>query len=135
MICVPDASAAIELVLQKPRAELLSRHIADAEWVTAPTLFIAEVTNTMWKYHRFQVLRTDICETAIDNALSIPDTYVNDADLARETFALAARIARPAYDAFYMVLARRHDAELLTLDRSLRSIATNNAIRIAPRLS
>ncbi|MBN1674602.1 MAG: type II toxin-antitoxin system VapC family toxin [Kiritimatiellae bacterium] len=132
MICVPDASAVVEVVLQRPRAEELAERLSEADWVTAPTLFIAEITNTMWKYHSFEDLPIDACESAIDDALAIPDTYANDADLARETFALAAAIRRPAYDAFYLVLARRHDGELLTLDQGLRSLARKQAIRVAP---
>lgn len=132
MICIPDASAVVEMVLQLSRADELTERISEAEWVTVPTLFVAEVTNTMWKYHRFQDLPIDVCEAAIDDALAIPDTYANDVDLARETFALAAQTQRPAYDAFYLVLARRHDGELLTLDHSLRAIARKHSIRVAP---
>ena len=132
MICVPDASAIVEVVLQRSHAGEVAERLSAAEWVTVPTLFAAEVTNTMWKYHRFQDLPIDVCETAIDDALAIPDTYANDTELAREAFALGSRIQHPAYDALYLVLARRHDGVLLTLDQELRATARKQSIRVAP---
>ena len=131
MIAVIDASAAVELALRRAHAEVIERDLADAEWVLAPTLFVAEVTNTMWKYHHFNELPIDVCEAAIDDALSLPDTYVEDLELARETFALAAQTQRPAYDALYLVLARRHNATLLTLDAALQAVARKHSIRVA----
>ncbi|CAK8712925.1 hypothetical protein GMJAKD_02190 [Candidatus Electrothrix aarhusensis] len=45
MIAVLDASAAVEVVLQRPMAGHLNRYLSEADWVVAPTLFISEVTN------------------------------------------------------------------------------------------
>jgi predicted nucleic acid-binding protein len=131
-MCVVDASAGIEVALRRPLAAVLSDQIARAEWVTAPTLYIAEVSNTMWKYHRYNGLPCDVCEIGIGDALAIPDNYADDADLAREAFALAAQIRRPVYDAFYLVLARRHDGCLLTLDQGLKAVARKSAVRVSP---
>jgi len=131
MIVVVDASAAVELVLRRPQADAIARHLEEAEWVLAPALFVAEVTNAMWKYHYFNGLPVDLCETAITDALALPDTYAEDHELARETFALAAQTQRPAYDAFYLVLSRRHDGLLLTLDASLQGVARKQSIRVA----
>jgi predicted nucleic acid-binding protein len=132
MIAVVDASAAVELALHRPRAAAVARALADAEWVLAPALFAAEVTNAMWKYHRFSRLPSGVCQTAIADALALPDRYAEDGDLARETFALAAQVRKSAYDTFYLVLARRHDGVLVTLDSGLRRTAGSLAVRTAP---
>lgn len=45
MIAVLDASAEIEIVLQREYSEKFTPYITKADWVITPTLFIAEVTN------------------------------------------------------------------------------------------
>jgi len=52
MIAILDVSAAIEIVLQRPLAEKFAAHVADADWVIAPSLFISEATNVFWKYQK-----------------------------------------------------------------------------------
>ncbi len=47
MIAVLDAGAAVEIVLGRNAAEKLSEHLIQAEWVIAPTFFIAEVSKTI----------------------------------------------------------------------------------------
>ena len=131
MIAVLDASAALEVVLQRKRAAHFRKHLAEASWVIAPDLFVSEVTNAFWKYYQFTDLPKDTCEAGIDAALSLPDDLIATVELARETFALACLTGRSAYDTFYLTLARRHDALLLTLDEELKAIAAKHAVSAA----
>jgi len=129
MIAVIDVSASVELVLNRPRAEATSEWVTEADMVIAPSLYVAEVGNTFWKYQRFARMPMDECEQAIENALAIPDRYHPEIEFHREAFALAIQVEQPVYDMFYLVLARRHDAHLLTLDRSLQQTALAQHIR------
>ena len=45
MICVLDASAAIEIVLQREAAKELATVVRESEWAIAPTLYISEIAN------------------------------------------------------------------------------------------
>ncbi len=123
MITVLDASAAMEIVLQRKNAAKLSEYITVAEWVTAPALFIPEVVNTIWKYQKFADLPFLACEKALDHALALPDDFISEQDLYREVFKLSCILNHPSYDIFYLVTARRNNATLVTLDRKLVQLA------------
>jgi len=130
MITVLDASAAIEIVLQREKAVKLSEYIIASDWVTAPTLFISEVVNTVWKYQKFADLPFNVCEKALEQALALPDDFTNEQDLFREVFKLSCTLDHPSYDIFYLVTARRNNATLLTLNRKLVQLAVKCSVDV-----
>jgi len=120
---VLDASAALEVVLKRSRAGDFIRAIQDADTVMAPELLVPEVVNAIWKYHQFDRLDLNTCNQALELAIELADDLVSCKDLWREAFLLARKNRRPAYDMFYIALARREDAEILTMDKALRKEA------------
>lgn len=129
MKVVLDASSAVEVALNRKRAAELARILADAEVVIAPDLLIPEVTNVIWKYHQLEDLDLASCENALTTAVKLPDRLVPTVELHREAFLLARSLRRPAYDMFYLALARREDAALMTLDTGLRKEAQKQSVR------
>jgi predicted nucleic acid-binding protein len=127
---VLDASAAIEVVLGRGKALEFERLLGEADQVLAPDLIVSEVVNTIWKYHQFQNLSLNTCDQAIEFAIGLPDVLVPCKELYREAFLLARSARQPAYDMFYMALARREDAGFLTTDQALRKEAERQGIRI-----
>jgi len=130
MNIVIDASAAVALVLAMPGSEILYAPLDEAELVMAPDLFIAEVCNAIWKYRKADLLPMDRCERVLEHALSLPDQLESSLGLHREAFALAVRHIHPVYDALYLVLARRNNAAILTLDHRLAELARKLEIDI-----
>lgn len=130
MRLVLDASAAIEVVLRRPQAGRFAQPLEEADEVLAPDLFVPEVVNTVWKYHSFEKLGLGVCDDAIAHALGLVDVFTPCRELHREAFLLARTTRRPAYDMFYLALARREDALLMTADVSLRREAERQAIRV-----
>ncbi|MBW2165543.1 MAG: type II toxin-antitoxin system VapC family toxin [Deltaproteobacteria bacterium] len=130
MIIILDASAAVEIILQRQKGIALHRYIEDADWIMAPGLFIAEVTNVFLKYYKFGDMSLEQCEKAVEYAIALPDEYSNDLILYRESFSLGCLVGKPVYDMFYLVLARRNNGYLITLDKKLMNIAKDNSIRI-----
>ena len=63
-------------------------------------------------------------ETSAGQALALVDKLHPLADLVAEVFALTARIESSVYDLFYLALARRTSARLLTANLALRSAAS-----------
>ncbi|MEL6821967.1 MAG: type II toxin-antitoxin system VapC family toxin, partial [Calditrichota bacterium] len=104
--------------------------VVAAEKVVAPDLFIAEVNNTFWKYHRFEQLPVDTCEFLINKALQLVDQVISLEDSAQEAFALAIQCEISVYDAFYLVAARRRNAYLLSADNQLVKVARELHIRV-----
>jgi predicted nucleic acid-binding protein len=128
---VLDASAAIEIVVQRSQAARLRGIVEEADVVLAPDLFVPEVVNTMWKYYRFEQWSLAVCDRTLEAALNLVDVLVPSKELYGEAFLLARATRRPAYDMFYVALARREDATLLTTDVQLRKEAERQGIRVA----
>lgn len=131
MKVVLDASAAVGVALGGDRSGALARLLDEADEVLAPDLLVAEVTNVVWKYHYFEGLALDICDQVLSRALGLVDSLVPCREIHREAFLLARVTRRPAYDMFYLALARREDAALLTLDAALRKEAVRQGLRVA----
>ena len=128
MIAVIDASAAAEIILERPSSTELVGLLNDAEWVIAPTVYIAEMSNVFWKYQSFTDLPQADCETHLDSAIDLPDDVINDKELYREAFKLGCTLDHSIYDMLYLVLARRHNATLLTMDKKLLRNAQQSGV-------
>jgi len=128
---VLDTSAAIEVALARRLSAPLAAILRDAALVLAPELFVAEVVNTVWKYHHFEGLSLDVCDRALETAMGLVDVLVPGRELASEAFLLARISRRPAYDMFYLALARSRDALLLTTDTALKKEAARQGVRVA----
>ena len=130
MNLVLDASAAVRIAMGQPDAAHLARLVQAAGSVRAPELFVAEVTNTFWKISRHGGVSQERCASGLALACSLPDELDAMSELRGEVFELACRTGKPAYDLFYLVLARRHAATLLTLDRGLLKLANAHGVRV-----
>lgn len=130
MNIVIDASASIGLVLSTPGAEEFPAPLEQASLVTAPDLYIAEICNTLWKYRKAELLTMERCELALEQALGLPDRIESSNALYTEAFSLSCRHLHPVYDTLYLVLARRNNALLLTLDRRLAALADKLEIKV-----
>lgn len=130
MNVVVDASAAVGLVLAVPAAQRFVAPLEEADLVMVPDLYVAEVCNTLWKYRKAELLSMPRCQQAVEQALSLPDLVEPSTALHLEAFALACRHSHPIYDALYLVLARRNNAVLLTLDHRLAALAGQLEIEI-----
>ncbi len=129
MIAVLDASAAIEVIHHRDSAEKLTKTLLMAEWVIAPYLFVSEVTNVFWKYQKVTEYSFEDCEKSIEQALALPDDFISDLDLHKEAFSMSCMLSHSVYDMLYLVLARRHSANLLTMDKRLKMACKKSGVR------
>lgn len=123
MNVVIDASAAVGLVLALPGTENFTPLLEQAALVTAPDLYVAEIGNAIWKYRKADLLSMEQCELALEQAVSLPDRLETSSVLYLEAFALACHHLHPVYDALYLILARRTNATILTMDCRLATLA------------
>lgn len=70
------------------------------------------------------------CESGIDFSVALPDEFSDDKMLYREAFSMGCRTSKPVYDMFYLILARRNNGYLMTLDKGLADTAANNSVRV-----
>jgi predicted nucleic acid-binding protein len=130
MNVVIDASAAVGLVLALPGTEIFTPLLEQAALVSAPDLYVAEIGNAIWKYRKANLLSMEQCELALEQAINLPDRNETCSALYLEAFSLACHHLHPVYDALYLVLARRTNATILTLDRRLAALAGQLNIKV-----
>lgn len=129
MTIVCDVSAAISFLLGGEKSEQIAEILKNADRVIAPELFIAELSNALWKYMRFQEMSP---ETAKDMQLNgIRMIHEFESMIPLWPFALdeSIRHTHSSYDMMYLLTAKRHKAILLTLDKKLNQLAATEGIR------
>jgi predicted nucleic acid-binding protein len=128
---VLDASAAIELVMARPAQHRVAAILQESDWVLAPSLFIYEVANTLWKYHRLLKVQLKELEARLRQAVDIVDEFLGAEDLLPEALRLSSEIGQPVYDAVYLVASRRRKAFIISMDRRITDAATRLGIETA----
>lgn len=131
MIAILDASAAIEVVLHRPKADTIAGVLRSADLTVAPDLYVSEITNAIWKYVRAGGNPDEYAGILLD-AVQIVDDLIPSTELFREAFDLSTQHLHPVYDSMYLVAAIRNQASLLTLDKRLRTVATELGVSVLP---
>jgi predicted nucleic acid-binding protein len=130
MIGSIDVCGAMEILLQKEKAEKFSKILQEATLIIAPDLYISELTNTLWKYIRANILTKDECIQYIKDGINYVDKFIDSRELWQEAFSEGIKNNHSIYDMFYMVVARRNDGMLITNDSVLATICKNNNVQI-----
>jgi len=130
MIVVVDVSAAVEVLLQKETQTQFSKYLKEAAWVIAPDLYIAELSNVLWKYHRAKVISRADCITYVESGINLIDDFIETRELWKEALGEGIKNNHTVYDMYYAVLARRNDAVLLTKDETLVNLCKKMKIAI-----
>ena len=129
--CCLDTSVGVEVVLKRKSSALFTDFLAKVDLVIAPMILITEATNVFWKYQIFSDYPYDKCEKSIDHIVSLPDEYVNELQFYRESFKLGCMLDHSVHDMIYLVLARRNNATLLTMDQRLVASAEKAGVNTA----
>lgn len=123
MIIVLDASAALEIALNKDDGKKFKEYLKESDLVIAPETYPSEITNALWKYCVFSNVAKEKCEKAIDYCVDLVDDFIDTKNICREVFAESVKKKHPAYDLFYLVLARRNNAAILSKDKNMMKMA------------
>jgi predicted nucleic acid-binding protein len=124
MRIVLDASAAVNIILRTDSARSLIEVLGSSQLVIAPTLYQIEIANTLWKYVRAGELEKETAFSRYEEAQVLIDSFERDEHLAGEALSAAIRCNHPVYDLLYVVLARRHGCNVLTVDKRLVALLT-----------
>jgi predicted nucleic acid-binding protein len=128
---VLDANCAMEIAFNKTGAGRLKALLAESEEVLAPDLIVPEFVNGVWKLYQFTETNLGLCDQALGTLLEMIDTFVPSHEIYRDAFALSrAQKTRAAYDMFYLALALRENAILLTLDATLKKEGRRAGVRV-----
>jgi len=132
MKVVLDASAGLAAVLGQGAAPAVLDVLSHAAVVVAPELFAAEVTSGLWKYVSAKQLEPAVAAERLDAALKLVDRFHPMADLAQEVLREASTRRHSVYDLYYVVLARREGAAVLTIDARLRKLIIAMNVLVYP---
>ena len=116
---VIDASVAAKWMAPEPDTPLAEALLADD--LIAPDLLYAEVANILWKKQLRGEMDAATTQIGARWLLQVPLQVHDSASLLADALALALQLQHPAYDCFYLALARRVDAPLVTADRRLHA--------------
>jgi len=131
---VVDASAALRLAVDGPGSAEVVAALATAEVLVAPSLYVAEVANALWKYVRAGLLDVATADANVNDLVELIGRFEEmDAGLASKALALAARFDHSAYDAIYAVTASENHAVLATVDTRLAALANHVGVATIPR--
>lgn len=126
-----DVSAAVEVVMGGKRQEEIVNILNDADWVIAPSLFIYEASNALWKYHEYRDYSKEDIMKKVEYLYEMVDQFIDAKDIFEEALPLSCKISHPAYDAMYLVTSRRKNATLVTLDKKLVRAAKSIDVPVA----
>jgi predicted nucleic acid-binding protein len=116
---VIDASVAAKWLAPEPDSPL-AEALLDDEMI-APDLLFAEVGNILWKKQLRGEMDAAATQVGSRWLLQVPVHVHDSASLLADALALALRLHHPVYDCFYLALAQRVDAPLVTADRQLHA--------------
>jgi predicted nucleic acid-binding protein len=130
MIVVLDASAGIEIALDRKKAKEYYSYLNDASQVITSDLYKAETGNVIWKYVKANLLEKEKSIQVYQFCRDIIDGYIDISENIEEAINESIRLKHPTYDLLYLTLARRNGAILLSLDKKLNELAKQNGIEI-----
>ena len=130
MTLVVDASVAAKWILpEADSAAAAALREQDTELI-APSLIAAEIGNTVWKAARRGNFQRAEAIAGIEAALLWFETLFPIEDLRVQALTLALDLGHPSYDCFYLALAQRQNAPLVTADAAMIAAARKAKIKV-----
>lgn len=126
MTLVVDASVLAAIALDE-RLGSIAQDVVAGEAVIAPDLVLAELANVVWKNVRRKRLPRREAPDVLESALDLIDRLHTLASLQDAAFGLALLRDHPAYDCYYVALAQREGAPLVTADARLARVFAGDA--------
>ena len=130
MTIVLDVSGVMQILLNKNKAAIFDEIIQEADLVLAPNIYVSELTNALWKHYSAKHFTKDECIKYIEDGFDYITEFKDSYEFWQEAFLEGANNKHSVYDMFYMVVARKYDAVLLTDDFDLARICRKNGVEV-----
>ncbi|MBB5517513.1 type II toxin-antitoxin system VapC family toxin [Amphiplicatus metriothermophilus] len=120
---VVDASVAVKWLVRQNLSEEAYLALERYELI-APSLILVEIGNALWKYHEAGQASREKLRAAMAGieAMYFLSTPI-DEKLTTAALEIAADIAHPLHDCYYLALSRAAGAPLITADKRLERAA------------
>jgi predicted nucleic acid-binding protein len=123
MSLVVDASVAVKWILDEDASARALALKELREELIAPSLVLAEIGNVLWKHVLRQTLSQADAALGLVHLAATFDRLEPLESLHKRAMALALQLQHPIYDCFYLAVAEREPAPLVTADRRLLAAA------------
>ena len=129
MTFVVDASVAVKWILPESGSSAAAALRKLNDDLSAPSLIAVEVGNALWKaVRRGSVTRSEALE-GFEAALISLQSLIPIEELRVRALTLAIELRHPIYDCFYLALAQRENALLVTADEAMFTTARKAKIK------
>lgn len=129
MSLVVDASVAAKWVLPEAGSVRAEELFLSGEALIAPSLVVAEIGNAICKRAVQGEMRSEQALVALNTAISLFNDLVPMESLGARAASLAIELRHPIYDCFYLALAERERATLITADEPLFAAARKARVK------
>lgn len=119
MKIIVDASVACKWYMEESDSALAHGLAASENEFLAPDLIVAEVANVVWKRQRTGEVTQHQGKIMVDHLVKMFSELVPCATLWHEVLVIAQLLDHSVYDCFYVALASRKQAHLVTADKKL----------------
>jgi predicted nucleic acid-binding protein len=116
---IVDASVAIKWYLQEIGSDEAHALRGTVDDFLAPELVIAEVGNAIWKRRVRGQIEVDEALLVIDRVPRMFSWLSSLRELSDAAMRISATLPHPIYDCFYLALAEREKAPVVTADQRL----------------
>ena len=123
MSLIVDASVAVKWLTDEDDSAIAEAVYLQGADLLGPDLLLAEVGNALVKKYRHGLVSQQAALQAIDAVPRYFRRLVSTVELAERATALAIELGHPIYDCFYLALAERERAPLVSADRKLLAAA------------
>jgi predicted nucleic acid-binding protein len=123
MSLIVDASVAVKWFSQETDSEKSEALLSSVQPLIAPNLVVAEIGNALWKKVSKRLLQREQAIKAMVDAPGFFDQLVSLEELAPRAIEMAIELRHPAYDCFYLALAERERAPIISADDKLMTVA------------
>ena len=130
MIIILDASAGIEIALDRAKSSELNEKPLFAKKIISSDLYKIDAANVIWKYVKANLLAKERANRTLELAQGLVDEFIDIAENNEEAMNESIRMGHSTYDLLYFTLARRYGSTLMTLDNKLKLIAEKNGIEV-----
>lgn len=123
MSLVVDASVAAKWFIPEPESDRAEALRLTGEALIAPSLVVAEIGNALWKRAIRGLLTSGEASDAIHTATLLFTALIPTEELAMRALELAIDLRHPIYDCFYLALAERERAPIVSANAKLLGAA------------
>lgn len=124
MRVVIDASVGVKWVLREIGSDAADA-LLDDHHLMAPTLWLAEAGNALWRRARIGEITADEANLRMSELLKAPVALFAIEPYIEPALKLATGIGHPIYDCIYLALALHQQTHVITADRRFAAAASS----------